>query len=689
MNTVELLAPAGGPEQFKAAVNAGADAVYLGGSIFNARIGAGNFTLDEIKESLDYGHLRHVKTYVTMNTLLDDSDIPKAVKFASKLYEMGVDALIIQDYGLGYAIREALPDFELHLSTQATVYSPRGVLAARELGYKRTVLSRECTLDEIRACAEVGEVEVFIHGALCICYSGQCQLSRYIGGRSGNKGMCAQPCRLPYTYRDTAGRTAPGTNPLSPKDLCLLDDIPGLIEAGAASFKIEGRMKSPEYVATVVSIYRKYIDQYYETGSINVSEADRAALLQVFNRDGFTRGCLEGDPGESLMTRGVSKNSGVLVGKISKNSGKSLTAEIRAFEAIKMHDVLEIRSNTGSTSFKVTYLKEDPKRKGLLTVGDLKDKVFSGDKVYRLISQDLLDKASEIIGTPKKVPVDILLLAKVGQPIKLTAKDPETGLSFTVSDPEILAQPAMKAALRRGDILKQLRKTGDTPFYLNDADILMDENIFAPVSALNALRRELLKGLEEMIISYYERSLEGFAPGSIPEGSGYETHETVFEVDDKAVILPQVTKGSYDRWLEENYEALAAKAKSQRSAVVINNIAWIEPFARLGVQVIGGPGLNIVNAYAPEALKALGMSEEFILSPELLPPEKMEGIPLMISEHRFPPGTLTDRKGAKYSIEYNEETGKTYIFALKYTSDYAWKTILHTIMDLTMEGINA
>lgn len=664
MKKVELLAPAGGPEQFKAAVNAGCDAVYLGGSLFNARIGAGNFTLDEIKDALDYGHLRHVKTYVTMNTLLDDGDIPKAVKFASKLYAMGVDALIIQDYGLGYAIHEALPDFELHLSTQATVCSPRGVLAAQELGYKRIVLSRECTLDEIRASAEVGEVEVFIHGALCICYSGQCQLSRYIGGRSGNKGMCAQPCRLPYTYRDAAGRTALGTNPLSPKELCLLDDIPGLIEAGAASFKIEGRMKSPEYVATVVSIYRKYIDQYYETGRINVSEKDRTALLQVFNRDGFTRGYLNGDPGDSLMTRGVPKNSGVLVGKISKNSGKSLTAEIRAFEAIKMHDVLEVRSNTGNTSFKVTYLKEDPKRKGLLTVGDLKDKVFSGDKVYRLISQDLLDQAAETIGNPKKVPVDIFLLAKLGQPIKLTAKDPETGLSFTVSDPEILAQPAMKAALRKEDILKQLRKTGDTPFYLKDAEILMDENIFAPVSALNALRRELLKGLEEIITHHYERSPEGFAPGPAPEGIGYGSYDTVFDVDDKAIILPQVTKGSYDSWLEENLESLATKVKAANSAVVISSIAWIKPFAELGVKVIGGPGLNIVNSYAPEALKSLGMSEEFILSPELLPPEKMEGVPLMISEHRLSPGILTDRKGARYSVEFDEQTKKTYLFAL-------------------------
>ena len=309
MRNIELLAPAGGPEQFRAAVNAGCDAVYLGGSLFNARIGAGNFTLDEIKDALDYGHLRGVRTFVTMNTLMDDKDIPRAVKFASQLYEMGVDALIIQDYGLGYAIREALPGMELHLSTQATISSPEGVIAAQKMGYKRTVLSRELTLDEIRACAEAGEIEVFIHGALCICYSGQCQLSRYIGGRSGNKGLCAQPCRLPYTYRDKDGNLIPDTHPLSPKDLCTIDHLGELIDAGVASFKIEGRMKSPEYVATVVSIYRKYIDEYLAKGSYTVSREDKTALLQAFNREGFTEGYLYGDPGSSLMTHTISKNT--------------------------------------------------------------------------------------------------------------------------------------------------------------------------------------------------------------------------------------------------------------------------------------------------------------------------------------------------------------------------------------------
>ena len=322
MKRVELLAPAGGPEQFKAAVNAGCDAIYLGGSLFNARIGAGNFTLEEMKEAIDYGHLRGVRTYVTLNTLMTDYDLPKALRYASKLYELGVDALIIQDLGLGRAIRESMPDFELHLSTQATVYSPDGVRAAQVLGYRRTVLSRECTLEEIRASAEVGEVEVFVHGALCICYSGQCQLSRYIGGRSGNKGMCAQPCRLPYTYLDTKGNELSLTNPLSPKDMCLIDRLGELIEAGAASFKIEGRMKSPEYVATVVGIYRKYIDEYYERGSYEVSEADRQALLQAFNRNGFTEGYLTGDPEDDLMSAGISKNTGVYVGRIARNSAR-------------------------------------------------------------------------------------------------------------------------------------------------------------------------------------------------------------------------------------------------------------------------------------------------------------------------------------------------------------------------------
>ncbi len=663
MKKAELLAPAGGPEQFKAAVNAGADAVYLGGSLFNARIGAGNFTLDEMKEALDYGHLRGVKTYVTMNTLMDDKDLPQALKYASRLYEMGVDALIIQDFGLGKVIRDALPDFEIHLSTQATVYSPEGVKAAQDLGYSRTVLSRECSLEDIRACAKAGEVEVFVHGALCICYSGQCQLSRFIGGRSGNKGMCAQPCRLPYLYRDSNGRIMEGANPLSPKDLCMIDRLGDLIEAGAASFKIEGRMKSPEYVATVVSIYRKYIDEYYKNGSYTVSGEDRNALLQSFNRDGFSEGYLFGDPASGLMTSGVSKNTGVYVGRTVKNSGRSIFAEADLEEDVQMHDVIEIRSGASVTSFKVTSLKKTPS--GTVLLGDLKDPVSRDSAIYRLISVDLIDKAAAIISEPKRMPVDFFLMARPDEPLKLIARDPVNGVSFSLDDPEMIVQPAQKKGLTEDDIKKQLGKTGDTAYYLNETRMILDDDIFLPVSALNSARRQVLRGLEEAVTASFERNAaittnDWFAR----ENGNFTVHGTIFGLEDKAIILPQVTRGHYDEFIRNSFSILVSRAKESDSPVVISNIAWIGPFADAGVKVIGGPGLNITNEASVRALMDLGMSDEFITSPELLDKSQMNGVPLMISEHRFTPGILTDRKGARYSVEYDETTHKSYIFPI-------------------------
>ena len=657
---IELLAPAGGPEQFKAAVNAGADAVYLGGSLFNARIGAGNFTLEEMKRSLDFGHLRGVKTFVTMNTLMDDKDIHKALDYASKLYRMGVDALIIQDLGLGLAIREALPDFELHLSTQATVCSPEGVIAAQELGYKRTVLSRELTLDEIRECAAVGEIEVFAHGALCICYSGQCQLSRYIGGRSGNKGMCAQPCRLPYTHRDLNGHIISTGSVLSPKDLCQIDNLGELIDAGVSSLKIEGRMKSPEYVATVISIYRKYIDQYYDKGTYEVTEKDRTDLLQAFNRDGFTEGYIHGDPGSSLMTSGISKNTGVFRGTVIRAFEKKGLAEIRPISEISMHDVVEIRSNVSTTSFKITYLKETAS--GSVIIGDLKDPVSKGAEVYSLISASLTDKARSIAETPRRVPVDIFMSLRAGQPAEISAKHIVSGISCKYTAPETVPQPALKAALKEEDIIKQLQKTGDTAFFIRKIRISMDNDIFLPVSRINSLRRNVLESLDSAVRTSFERSAhEGLTSIDLP--SELISHAALSDLGDDAIILPSVTKGPCDARLRNDLSSLAAKASGNGCSIVVNNPAWIKPLADLGVRVIGGPGLNITNLFAVKALMKLGMSSEYICSPELLDRSEMDGVPLMITEHEFTPGTLTDRKGAEYTIEYNEDLHKSFIFS--------------------------
>ncbi len=279
----ELLAPAGDFECLVAAVEAGADAVYVGGKRFGARAYAKNFDIDELSRAVGYCHLHGAKLYVTLNTLVEDSELADAVEYAAELYNIGVDALIIADLGAIREIRRLVPELELHASTQMSVHSTSGADAAYELGCSRVVLARELSLTDVKSVTEhtKAEIEVFMHGALCVCHSGQCLFSSLVGGRSGNRGECAQPCRLPYNN---------GKYPLSLKDLSLASHIEQLIDSGVASLKIEGRMKSPSYVYAVVSIYRKLLDEHR-----SASDEEHEKLRRAFSRGGFTDGYFEGD----------------------------------------------------------------------------------------------------------------------------------------------------------------------------------------------------------------------------------------------------------------------------------------------------------------------------------------------------------------------------------------------------------
>jgi putative protease len=300
-NKTELLAPAGSWEALRAAVNAGADAVYFGGTAFGARQYASNFNREEIEKAVSFAHMHRVRLYVTVNTLVDDGETPELVEYLLFLNNAGIDGIIVQDLGVVSIARKVVPELPLHASTQMTVTNSEGASLAYETGMERVVLARECSLEDIKTiCAQSEpEIEVFIHGALCVCYSGQCLMSSLFGGRSGNRGRCAQPCRLPYALVDDKGEQVldadkAGQYLLSPRDMNTLDILPELIKAGVASFKIEGRMKRPEYVAVVVDIYRRALDSYKE-GCYEVSEEDRANIRQIFNRD-FTTGFLKGIP---------------------------------------------------------------------------------------------------------------------------------------------------------------------------------------------------------------------------------------------------------------------------------------------------------------------------------------------------------------------------------------------------------
>ena len=317
---IELLSPAGDFECLKAAVQNGADAVYFGASSFSARAFAANFDDDILEKAITYAKLRGVKTNLALNTLIKNDEMNEAIEIAQKAYSYGIDAIIVQDLGLARYLIKHFPDLAIHASTQLSVHNLDGVLKLQEMGFSRVVLSRELSLQEIEHICKNSnvEIEVFVHGALCISYSGQCLFSSMIGGRSGNRGQCAQPCRLPYelissdtditssklkTQNDSSFHTIDKGYLLSPRDLCGLDYLPELIKAGVSCLKIEGRMKTPEYVATVTRIYRKYLDMALNSKfdkQIDIS-TDKHDLLQVFNRGGFSNGHLPSSPNKDLI----------------------------------------------------------------------------------------------------------------------------------------------------------------------------------------------------------------------------------------------------------------------------------------------------------------------------------------------------------------------------------------------------
>lgn len=713
MRKCELLVPAGGPKQFVAAVENGADAVYVGGKSFNARVNARNFSDEEIEKAIDYAHLRNVKTYITMNTLLDDRELAEAYQHACRYYSMGVDALIIQDLGLGKLLKERLPELPLHLSTQGGVYDSKGVLAAAKLGYERVVMARELTFDEIKEAVSTGvEIEVFVHGALCICYSGQCQLSRFIGGRSGNKGACAQPCRLPYS--GIKGEKYP----LSPKDLCLVEEIGKLAEAGVASLKIEGRMKSPEYVAVVTSVYRKYLDEWQSKGSYKVSKEDLEALKQAFNRGGFTKGYFYGNPGADLMSPDFSKNAGVFVGTVKNNSTGPLV-EINTEKEIIKGDYIEIRSRelTGNL---VTYAEISGKNQ--MVVGDIKSEVKKGDKVYRLTSSKMMKEAGKTFDNItfeqgkfiRKAPVKAEVRIIAGKEFSLTVSG--AGMEAMVKS-DIIPEVSESGRPCGETVKLQIAKTGGTAFYAED--IAIEEPVPAHIrlSAVNALRRQALSELEDKIKEKYKRRT-GCEPllERVPDKAEnigderrieiyFDSKESFFNDKSKDIVekcrsiagdkvkalvpmsqyeecrtkakelnigltpyMTGMSKGKNELWLENNLDRTARLLRDDGTGVYVGNIGQIELLTAAGLEVYGDYGLNISNSQAYMAYGKLGMSKG-IKSLEW--EEAAAGaIPLMITEHRFNNAVITDRKGAQYSIKFDNSTDKSVLKAHKSAIDW-------------------
>ena len=505
----ELLAPAGSDQALKAAVAAGADAVYLGGRRFGARKFASNFDLPDLARAVDYAHLQGVKVYVTVNTLVREDEIPGLAEYLLCLYEMGADALLLQDLGAAFLAKSIVPELERHASTQMTIHNGEGARWAGKAGFSRVVLAREVGLEQIKEMSRDGGtgnvgLEVFIHGALCYSYSGQCLLSSAIGGRSGNRGMCAQPCRKPYVLlsgqKDKYGRPAglsarpmPEKYLLSTRDLCVYRHLKEIVRSPLASLKIEGRMKSPEYVAIVTSIYRRALDGI-AMGDWSPSEEDEMALALAFNRS-FTKGHLLGE--KDVMGREMSDNRGVLMGSVSSYDSRKGEAAVRLSGSLTAErgDGLVFQSPGQEVGLVVqrTEVKD-----GLLRL-KMKEKVRPGARVYLTGSTALSRKAAQIIeSAPGGIPLDLSLSWQEDRPL-LQARLPDGKKVAVLAS--FLMEKAKNQPLTRQQIESQLRRTGGTAFAIRKIEMDYSGDLFAPLGALNQLRRQLLEKVEEALLA--------------------------------------------------------------------------------------------------------------------------------------------------------------------------------------------
>ena len=626
---MENLAPAGSRESLERAVAAGADAVYLGCTVFSARAGAGNFTPEELRDAVRLCHLHGVKVHVTVNTLIKDSELDAVTDLLRLLADTRVDAVLVQDLGVLRILRKRFPGLPVHASTQMSLHNAAGAKWAAAHGVTRVVLARECPLSEIRLAADSGiEIEVFGHGAQCVSVSGQCLFSSMAGGRSGNRGRCAQPCRMLYQCRGELGAW------LSPRDVCLRDDLPALADAGACSVKIEGRLKRPEYVSVVTASYRKGLDSLYSGRFEPAGEEEKRGLLQIFNRGGFMRGRAMGCEDAAFIDPERVNHGGVEIGTVERADARFAHLRVR----LPLHDGDQLRIGTDRGDYETLYAGNEVPAGGTATLRLREDsRVRPGDRVVRMTDSEQMKAAMEI--PMPGIPVDFALTAAAGQPLSLTVT--AKGVSVTVAgDPVATAE---KNPLTPERAEQQLRKTGGTDFEAADCTV-KTENAFVPASALNALRREALEKLADAICAAAapEKAEEGpddacvLPSGGLPDAVIVHRLEQLRDLPENALpvwepedwrpdALEREIEGfPGDIWLqlptvceEKTLQSIAGFVKDHSNrihGVVLGSVGqlgipWPVPFA-------AGAGIPVMNRRAAQFLFEAGC--RFVTaSPEL------------------------------------------------------------------------
>ena len=612
----ELLSPAGDFASLKAAIQAGCDAVYLGGKLFGARAFSNNFDNNELVEAIKYAHLYKVKVYVTVNTLVYEHEVNKFMEYIDFLYRNNVDALIIQDIGMMDLIRKTYPLLELHASTQMHIHNLEGVKLVESLGLKRAVLARETSINlikEIKQNTNI-ELEIFIHGALCISYSGQCLFSSLIGNRSGNRGSCAGSCRQKYDLLINNKKVNDEQYLLSTKDLCSLENIGKLIDIGVDSLKIEGRMKSPNYVYLVTKLYREAIDSYLLTGQVKINLDELTNLKKIFNRN-YTKGFLFDEL--DIVNSYRPNHLGIEIGRVIKSQNNYI--DILLTDDLNINDGIRFIDN--DIGFIVTKMFVNKKRVEHAKKGDIVSIYYQGKitktNVVKTTDYLLNKEIEEKLKSKKKIDIKGILEVYLNQSIKLTITDGNNEVVTTGS----LVETAKTSPISYERIKEQLNKLGNTIYQFTNLEIKGDDNIFISIKELNDLRNKATKILNDKRLYNYQYLKEEYKI-DLPNFKQEKNYN---------VLISDLNQ--YNQIKDKNYkyiymeQELFDKIDDKRKVLRLNRV--LEHHQKYNQKLLIGElgsliyddistdfSFNVTNSYSVALLHSLGV-EQICLSYEL------------------------------------------------------------------------